>query len=605
MGLRLLILLSILLPYTTASQETPAIHALNNNIQQAKNDAEKIKALGELADYYYAFRLENKADSLQQQQLLIAQLSDNRNLTLQALFDNSITSIPVWSNKETFDRALAFLNRGLNYAKEQKKYDYEALAYIRKSSIYRKRGQIDNALEEVTHAFSALDNTINDSLRAILYIELGDVMLAKDEAVSAYKNYNKAYDIAYAIKNDILLSHVYHQIANLYNKLTDKNDPDETRMLVENYLLKSVEINRKNKNKDGLLHDYINLSRFMEKKEYIDMVLSLSNELKAYRQHLFGKQLMHAYLMVIEKNSTAALNYLENNEDLKQMYLNRGLFNYQIVIGHCYRYAEKPDSALKYYLAAEKDFNNKFEINSRITQTKQIAYCYQSLGQSAQAINYYEKALQLNKDLNSLTTDSSIYRNLSLLYNETGDYKKAYDYNLLYQNSKEQLDNLSDARQVVLMEVDRENRKHEVDLAEAERNKIKRQNLQYMGISIAIITLFMVLILFGMFPVSKIMIRMLGFIAFICLFEFVILLIDSYVHHLFHGDALYIWLFKIVVLAVLFPSHHYLEHAMVKFLESKRLMKLRKQLSIKQVWNKMHKPAPETEADVKEDTLVI
>ena len=605
MPLRLLILLSLFLPGISFCQENQATQALTQNIQKAKNDADKIKALGVLADYYYAYRLEKKADSLLQQQILIAQLSDDRKLTLQALFDNSITSIPTWSNKETFDRALAFLNRGLNYAKEQKNYDYEAIAYIRKSSIFRKRGQVENALEEVTHAFSALDNTVNDSLRAILYIELGDVMLAKDEAVSAYKNYNKAYDIAYAIKNDIILSQVYHQIANLYNKLTDKNDPDETRMLVENYLLKSVEINRTNNNKQGLLLDYTNLSRFMEKKEYIDKVLSLSSELKAYRQHLYGKQLMHAYLMVIEKNSIAALDYLEQNEDLKQMYLNRGLFNYQIVKGHCFRYADRPDSALKYYLAAEADFNNNFETNSKISQAKQIAYCYQALGQSAQAINYYEKALELNKGLNSLTTDSSIYRNLSILYAQTGDYKKAFDYNLQYQNSKEQLDNLSDARQVVLMEVDRENRKHEVDLADAARDKIKRQNLQYMGISIVIITLFMVLILFGMFPVSRVMIRMLGFIAFICLFEFIILLIDSYVHHLFHGDTLYIWLFKIVVLAILFPSHHYLEHAMVKFLESKRLMKLRKQLSIKQVWNKMKTPAPEPEAGVKEDTLVI
>ena len=604
MTLRLLIFLSLLLPLKGYTQENAAIKALNLNIQNAKDDAEKIKAIGDLADYYYAFRLDKKADSLQQQQLLIAQLSDNRELTLQALFDNSITSIPNWSNKETFDHALAFINRGLSYAKEQKNYDYEALAYIRKSSIYRKRGQAPNALEEVTQAFSALDNTDNDSLRAILYLELGDVMLAKDDAVAAYKNYNKAYDIAYEIKNDVALSKTYHHIANLYNKLIDKNKPDETKILVENYLLKSVEINRANNDRKGLLHDYINLSRFLEKKEYIDMVLMLSAELKAYRQQLFGKQLMHAYQMVIQKDASSALNYLESNEDLKQMYLNRGEFNYQITIGHCYRYGGKPDSALKYYLVAENELNKTFENNSKISLAKEIGYCYKLLNQPLQAITYYEKALNYNKELNSLTTDSTIVSSLSKLYYQVGDYKKAFDYNVVYQNTKEELDNLANARHMVLMEVDRENRKHEFDLLEAEKAQNKAENLQYMAISAAILSLFLILILFGMFPTSKLMVRMFGFIAFICLFEFIILLIDGFVHDLFHGNQLYIWLTKIVVLAVLYPSHHYLEHAMVKFLESKRLMKLRKQLSIKQVWDKMKKPSTQVELKVEESASI-
>lgn len=601
---RLLIMLFLLLPLGVYTQENDAIRALNSNISKAKDDAEKIKALGELAEYYYAFALEKVGDSLQQQQLLIAQLSENRNLTLQALFDNSITSISQWSSSETFDRAIAFINRGLSYAKESKNYNYEALAYIRKSSIYRKKGEPGNALEEVTLAFSALDNTINDSLRAVLYIELGDVMVAKDDALSAYKNYNKAYDIAYEIKNDVVLSNVYHQIANLYNKLTDTNNPDETKMLVENYLLKSVELNRKNNNRNGLLHDYINLSRYTDKKEYIDMVLKLANELNAYKQQLYGKQLMHAYLMVVEKDATAALHYMENNPEIKQLYLNKGLFNYQIAVGSCYRYGGKPDSALKYFLAAENEFNNKFENRDKSAIAKEIAFCYQQLNQPDKAILYYEKAMAFNNNTNTLSMDSSLLRNLSALYYKTGDYKKAYEYNQLFQETKDELDNLADARHMVLMEVDRENRKHEVDLSEAKEEKERLQKLQYIGITAAIFTLFIVLILFGMFPVSKLMIRMLGFIAFICLFEFIILLIDGFLHNLFDHNTLYIWLAKVVVLAILFPSHHYLEHAMVKFLESKRLMKLRKQLSLKQVWQKMKHPAPQPEAGVEESVTI-
>jgi Ni,Fe-hydrogenase I small subunit len=37
-----------------------------DKIEQATNDSNKIVALGELADYYYVYKLDKKADSVQQ-----------------------------------------------------------------------------------------------------------------------------------------------------------------------------------------------------------------------------------------------------------------------------------------------------------------------------------------------------------------------------------------------------------------------------------------------------------------------------------------------------------------------------------------------------------
>jgi fatty acid desaturase len=149
----------------------------------------------------------------------------------------------------------------------------------------------------------------------------------------------------------------------------------------------------------------------------------------------------------------------------------------------------------------------------------------------------------------------------------------------------------------VILELEREKTRHEKDLAKKIEEGTKRTNLQYMAISVAITVVFIIIMILGMFPVSKIWFRIVSFFSFICLFEFIILLVDSWVHRAFHGDALKIWLFKIALLAILLPLHHYLEHVMVNFLSSQKLIAVREKFSLKNFHRKVKKPvATEPEA---------
>jgi hypothetical protein len=70
----------------------------------------------------------------------------------------------------------------------------------------------------------------------------------------------------------------------------------------------------------------------------------------------------------------------------------------------------------------------------------------------------------------------------------------------------------------------------------------------------------------GKFKVKPWFIRTLGFISFILLFEFIILLIDHQLHVLTNGEPLPILLVKIVIIAFLLPFHHWLEHKVIHYL---------------------------------------
>ena len=57
------------------------------------SDSQKVSSLGKLANFYYIFKLNSQGDSVLNQQLLVAELSNDSNLILEALFGDAILNI--------------------------------------------------------------------------------------------------------------------------------------------------------------------------------------------------------------------------------------------------------------------------------------------------------------------------------------------------------------------------------------------------------------------------------------------------------------------------------------------------------------------------------
>jgi len=103
---------------------------------------------------------------------------------------------------------------------------------------------------------------------------------------------------------------------------------------------------------------------------------------------------------------------------------------------------------------------------------------------------------------------------------------------------------------------------------EKEEAKRKRYNLQYLGITIGITALFVVLVMLGMFKVSATTIKMIGFFAFLMFFEFIFLIFKKTIYSITHGEPLKDLLFMIALAALLLPLHHWLEHKVIHYLTS-------------------------------------
>jgi hypothetical protein len=149
---------------------------------------------------------------------------------------------------------------------------------------------------------------------------------------------------------------------------------------------------------------------------------------------------------------------------------------------------------------------------------------------------------------------------------QVNDTKKYTENKIVLYTLKDSIDKLQKINDVISFEVELENKRMERKKVEEEEYLRKKHNLQYMGITAAIISVFIFLVAMGKFRVKPTLIRGLGFFSFILLFEFIILLADQKIHHLTHGDPLSILLIKIVLIAILMPIHHYLENKVISYL---------------------------------------
>lgn len=591
----ILLLFTFLFHGTSVAQSSQKVDSLLSIYKSAVNDSDRVVAFGRLAEYYYIYHLDRQGDSILQEQLKIAEISQNKDLFLIVFFGKAVMNISKWSSKETFERALQFVNQGLEYSKTIGREDYVTLSYIRLATLHRKKGEIDKAFYNANIALTSSLNLKNDSIKILAAIESGDTYQAKGESLLAFKTYTNAFDNAVADDNVFLQSEVYHRFSELYLSL--RND-----LTAREYLSRSVELNEKHKNGEGLVKDYIDLARLTGERYYIDKALSLSDSLNLENYFIRAKEIMYGYYTVFVKNSDSTMKFLSDNTDLTETWKNIGMPYYYLNIGAVYEYVDKWDSAVYYFQLAQPGYEKDFNDKNRQELYAEIGKCYSLLQKPEQAILYYEKALALNKQINSLVNAITYSDELSALYGKIDDYKKAFYHSRQGVALKDSLQKLANQRDIALIELTNEEKRHERELEAIAAQKLVKRNLQYMAITVFITVIFFFLIVLGMFPISKVTIKLLGYFAFISLFEFIVLLIDPFLHHLTHGQPLLIWLIKIVLIALLVPLQHYLEHKTITYLHSR---KKKYTFSIKKWWQRQKKPTAASIDEIEKDTAML
>jgi tetratricopeptide (TPR) repeat protein len=551
----------------------------------AKSDSDRLVSMEALSDYYYANKNFIKGDSVIEKQIMLAEATMNKNLVLMVYFRNAAYRLSGTSTKDLSQNTGNYINRALRYAQANGLTDYMALAWSQLAARNLAEGRLDEAFKNANLGFTTALNTENDSIKMICAVQLGNVYLQKSDMLMAFKTYINANNIAELKEEENLLPLVLHAIAAMYKKLGQEE-------IAKNYVFRSLAINKQRNNIEGRIIDNIflaKMSNYMAGKDYLQEALNLADSLHNVPLKIEAQKILFFH-MVMEEQPSFMLSWLETQPELKNVFLSTGPDYINWMIAEIYLYGGRSDSALIYFRKAENSFNTGYDETSKKNFFGEFAGCLQANKKIPEAILYYQKSVELSKhssDLGSLSSYTAILRDL---YQEQGDFKKAFEYGREHDGYKDSVDIISKEKDLALLEIGNETRRQQRETELAKEELDRRYNLQYMLITIVVATIFLLLLMIGMFKVSTFMIRLMGFLSLIFLFEFVILLLDKWIHELTHGEPWKNWLIKIAIISILLPMHHFLEHRLIRYLLSRHLLTVRSRLSLFKIFRKKKKP---------------
>lgn len=554
--------------YLQLPAQTPVIDSLKARLNQASTDEQKIEALGYLSRTLMNVNLA-EADKYGQQMIELAEMSRDRKLMIKALLANGERYSYLAGKKENITKATDYYNQALELARKNKLDEQMLSAWLALSEVSRYQPDLEKALSYSNQAYAQIGFIRNDSLTARVHIELGLVYLAKDEKILALKNLMTALRIAEELKNNNLVRASYTRLSAFYASLEDYDKAID-------YQVKALD--KLNQIKTGQtpynrVQDLTRIGDLYTARKSYEMAMSFYQKaLKLADSLKFEPIKALAHRSIISNYLTAgqpqkALDYFNQNPELKRFLeaLNFGYFVDQSY-GYIYTQLGKYDSAKYYYNKIAPFFESAANSANQLSYNYQLALLYKKTGEYDKSLEYLLKTNQQAMGIGQLEMMKQVAFDLDTLYQLKGDYKQALTYSSLGNKYKDSLEKLGKEKDLLQIEVTDEQQRQERIAKEKLEAKHRRDNVQYLLITLGISGLFIMLVMLGMFKVSATTIKMIGFFAFLMFFEFIFLIFKKNIYAFTQGEPWKDLLAMIGLAAILLPLHHWLEHKVIHYL---------------------------------------
>ncbi len=567
MCLRLLIfLLTIMFPLFSLKAQNVHIKYKIDSLASELKKANDPDAKFEL--YQALSKLEEDKKKHKSELLLNSELSGNTDLQLRTYL--------LVAQLAGNDSAQFYLDKMFALAKEKKNEEYQGWYYLNSGfeQFFNKSNPVkamDLAREAntiaVTNHFDSLAFEAN-GLIALLHNDKGERLLQ-------YRSYMHQLSLAEKIRDGQVALSAYWQIFWFYNNLKQYPKAKESALYI---LEKGKKKNWPDWIEGGhhlLTHYYTNVGEFETAKYYYDETTKLRKQNDNPVSE--DDDLLDIYANA--NDYVKMLGVLQKDDVKKNFFKNdRTGYDYYGQIANCYIKLGSADSAF-FFLQKMKEGIEK----NKFAEWMFYAFLgdYSKLTNDADnaAVNY-SKADSGAGYGNNIDARIERYANLDTLFSRKGNYQKAYFYKTLWMQYKDSAAALSKEGDLVSMEIENESQRMEAE-------KRASHNIQYMGITAGLASVFILLVLLGVFSSSTTIIKGLSFFAFIFFFEFLILLFDNSIHALTHGEPWKILSIKIVLIAMLLPFHHYVERKVVHHLLNRKKVSL---LRWKKVKSQTHAP---------------
>ncbi|MDC1068249.1 tetratricopeptide repeat protein [Candidatus Kapabacteria bacterium] len=410
----------------------------------------------------------------------------------------------IYQNQSDYSKALEYYRKALKINKEVGNKNYAASNLANMGIIYQRQSDYPKALEYQGKALKINEELGNNIGIAGNLGNIGIIYENQSDYPKALEYHGKSLKINEELGNENYIAKSLGNIGNIYG-----NQSDYLKAL--EYFGKALKIKKELRDKNGVALYLGNIGNvYRDQSDYPKAIEYFEKALKIYKE-LGNKN------GVARNLGSMGLLYLYLSQDSVKISPNE----------------------LNDYVSLNKDIN----LNN--------------------AIKYSLKSIEIYKEIGELKFRSDNLNKLAFAYKLKGNYKKAYEAHVEHKLLQDSVFNEEKSKEIGKMEAQRE--QLEADYAEEEairkeQEEIDRRNqVQYSIISVVTVLIFGVIFYFIRRNVSFGAIDTLTFIAFLLLYEFVLVLTEPWVDEWTHNVPIYKLLINIGFALILIPLQK-LEH---------------------------------------------
>jgi len=500
----------------------------------------------------------------------VAELSRDRKLMAKMYLQKGKRYLNNTSLSENLDKALADLHRTEEIARENNLEFFLEESYRYQSVAWHNKGDDQKALSLANQAISLAGNTENDSVKVYAYLGMGDEYLQVGEKLLSFRNFLEALSIAEKSGNESLLRSVYAYMREFYASI------HEYAKAID-YGMKEYAIDRKTWDVFSMVPDKYMVGDLFAHNGQQELAL------KMYESAIELADSVHYNLLKIDpyfhifnmyfysKQYVKGVDYLKAHQQVITILEGIGYRSFiEQIFGMAFSEQRRFDSADHYFKLAEPDMEKRGSPSAQFDFYSAVGDDYVLRKDYVRAVSYYKKAFGIGQTIKDMNSQQTSARMLDSVYGLLGDYQLARFYNIRYHELDDSLREMSREADLLKLEVESDNQRRERLAREEEARMEHRHNVQYMGFTVGLVVLFIVLVMLGWFAVPAGVIRALGFLSFIFLFEFIILLADKTIQRWTHEEPWKVLVIKIGLAAILVPLHHWLEHRVIHYLSNRK-----------------------------------
>lgn len=423
-----------------------------------------------------------------------------------------------------------------------------------------------------SHAYKILSSKTNDNphIQILYHLALAKSSEVARDFKTSIKNFLSGYYLAEEAQIEILRTLVLKEISGFYIR---------SNLHEKAFEYKLMEL--KNSPKDSLNHYFAVLSKLecirkmnsdgsYNLQEWFGIVdFAIRNKARRLEEYAFA---FFRTSMIDAGRPVDLLNIYDTRYPLQfNRFKEVQKISYLRLLAAYYESIEKMDSAQYYYTESIRLIEQeKLSAGMRYSIYLRFGDFSFRKANLNEAVKAYLVAFDAANQMNITKHQLQVAKKLKDIYQEQNKENDAVRYILSYQALQDKVDSIMHDREVVKMELDNSEQIHLLQKRFEEESKLSIYENQYRLISIFILMVFIVLLAAAQFHVPIWIIRSLGFLAFIFLFEFLIIRLDKPLHSIAHDVPWKLFGIKVALFAFLLPFHHWIEKKVVSYLLERR-----------------------------------